>query len=438
MDHLLFGDLREAVRRVDPVELVGRVTRAVGLMVESIGPDVRLGETVRIVSDDGEVLAEVVGFEGERVRLMPLGEVGAIAPGARVHALRRPYAVEVGANLLGRVLDGLGRPIDGLGFRPPFVRLRLVREPPRPLERPPIAEPLPVGVRAIDGLLTVGRGQRVGIFAGSGVGKSTLLGMIARGTTADVTVIGLIGERGREVREFLERDLGPEGLARAVVVAVTSDEPPLLRLKGAYLATAIAEHFRDQGKDVLLLLDSVTRVAMAAREVGLAAGEPPTTKGYPPSVFALLPRLMERAGTAPRGSITAFYTVLVEGDDLADPVADHARSILDGHIVLSRSLAQKGHFPAIDVLASTSRLMHTLVSPEHRLLAARLRRLLAVYREHEDLVHIGAYRAGQNPDLDESLAYLSRIERYLVQDREAPTTFSAAEEGLREVFTDPS
>jgi len=438
MDLPVFGNLREAVRQVDPVELVGQVTRAVGLMVESVGPDVRLGETVRIVSDDDEVLAEVVGFEGERVRLMPLGETGAIAPGARVHALQRPYTVEVGEDLLGRVLDGLGRPMDRSGFHPPFVCLRIVREPPRPLERRSITDPLPVGVRSIDGLLTVGRGQRVGIFAGSGVGKSTLLGMIARGTTADVAVIGLIGERGREVREFLERDLGPQGLKRAVVVAVTSDEPPLLRLKGAYLATAIAEYFRDQGLDVLLLLDSVTRVAMAAREVGLAAGEPPTTKGYPPSVFALLPRLLERAGTAPRGSITAFYTVLVEGDDLSAPVADHVRSILDGHIVLSRLLAQKGHFPAIDVLASTSRLMHALVSSEHKRLAQRVRRLLAVYREHEDLVHIGAYRTGQNPELDESITYLPRMERYLIQDWENPTTFSAAEEGLWEIFADSS
>jgi flagellum-specific ATP synthase len=362
------------------------------------------------------VIAEVVGFKQDRALLMPLGETAGIQPGTPVVAIHSPFTVPIGRGLLGRVIDGLGRPLDGLG---PLPRTRAAlheRFSPHPLRRPTITETLQTGVRAVDGLLTVGKGQRMGIFAGSGVGKSTLLGMLARNTTSDVSVIALIGERGREVRDFIEHNLGPEGLARSVVIASTSDHPPLVRLKGAWTATTIAEAFRDEGLDVTLLMDSVTRLAMAQREVGLAIGEPPAMRAYPPSVFALLPKLLERAGTSETGTITGFYTVLVEGDDLNEPITDTVRSILDGHIVLSRALAGENHYPAIDVLGSVSRLMTELASPEHREAAGKFREIMATYERSKDLINIGAYAKGSNPYIDKAIALLPEIRAFLRQD----------------------
>lgn len=367
---------KEVLNHIDPVRVNGKVTQVIGLTVESEGPDASVGDICMICPLKGgsPIPAEVVGFRDNRLLLMPLGELHAIGAGCDVVATGRPLTVQVGSELLGKVLDGLGQPLDGskLPLRMPHCSTH--RTPGNPLTRPRVTEPLGTGVRAIDGLLTVGRGQRVGIFAGSGVGKSTLLGMIARNTAADVNVIALIGERGREVLEFIEKDLGPEGLARSVVVVATSDQPALIRIKGALIATTIAEYFRDRGLDVMLMMDSVTRYAMALREVGLAIGEPPATRGYTPSVFAALPKLLERAGTGPTGSITAFYTVLVDGDDMNEPIADAVRGILDGHIVLHRNLANKGHFPAIDVLASVSRVMKDIVSEEHRDAAEQLKK----------------------------------------------------------------
>ena len=412
----------QRLERASDVRLLGRVVQVIGLTVESAGPAARVGEVCRVYRpEQPPLLAEVVGFREGRTVLVPLGPAGGVAPGSLVESLGEPMRVGVGPALLGRVLDGLGRPMDGRGELAVEAYYPIDCSPPEPLARSPIRHPLSVGVRAIDAFVTCGRGQRVGIFAGSGVGKSTLLGMMARGTEADVVVVALVGERGREVREFIEHDLA-DGLERSVVVAATSDQPAMVRVKAAFVATAVAEYFRDQGLDVLLLMDSVTRFAYAQREVGLAAGEPPTTRGYPPSVFALLPRLLERAGTARRGSITAFYTVLVDGDDLNDPVADSVRSILDGHVVLSRSLAERNHYPAIDVLASVSRLMNAVASPEHRRAAARLRELLAVYRDMEDLIHIGAYQAGSSPAVDQAIEAHEPIVRFLRQevDERAP------------------
>jgi FliI/YscN family ATPase len=417
----LLARLRDQVTEVEPLRPLGRVTRSVGLIVESTGPPACLGDLCEIRSaGQAPVLAEVVGFRGESLLMMALGPTDSIALGSEVATAGR-FVLRPSGAWLGRVLDGLGRPLDGqplpLGPDPRPVS----GTPPAALQRARITEPLPLGVRALDGLLTCGRGQRLGIFAGAGVGKSTLLGMIARSAQADVNVIALIGERGREVREFIERDLGPEGLARSVLVVVTGDEPPLVRLKGAYVATAIAEFFRDQGCQVLLMMDSVTRFAWAQREVGLASGEPPTRNGYTPSVFAALPRLLERAGCSDRGSITGLYTVLVEGDDLNDPAADAARSILDGHVVLSRSLAARGHYPAIDVLPSVSRLMSDLAAPEHRAAAQKCRQLLADYQETEDLINLGAYVAGSNPRVDEAIARRGALEEFLCQRVDEPT-----------------
>ncbi len=425
----------EAIGAARTVARVGQVVQVVGLTVEARGPAAEVGELClvyprRAGSAPAPVPAEVVGFRGGQVLLLPFGEMRGIAPGCRVVAAGRGLRVGVGAGMLGRVMDGLGRPIDG---RPPWPveAYRDVHgEPPPPLARRRIREAMAVGVRAVDGLLTIGRGQRVGIFAGSGVGKSTLLGMMARGASSDVNVIALVGERGREVRDFLEGDLGPEALARSVVVVATAEQPALVRLKAAFLATAVAEHFRDRGQHVLLLMDSLTRFAMAQREVGLAAGEPPTAKGYTPSVFALLPRLLERAGTAERGSITAFYTVLVDGDDLTDPIADAARSILDGHVVLSRDLAGRGHYPAIDVLQSVSRTMDEVVDPEHRRAALEFRRLLATYREAEDLINIGAYREGANPDIDRARALSGAMNAFLRQGPREVADFAATRDAL--------
>ena len=371
-----------------------------------------------------QVRAEVVGFRGESVLLMALGEIGGVSPGVSVTADGHPLRVHVGHELLGRVLGGLGQPIDGRGPTGAKRTRSLIATPPDPLTRQRIAEPLATGIRCIDGLLTCGKGQRVGIFSGSGVGKSILLGMIARNCEADLNVIALIGERGREVRDFIEKDLGPEGLKKSIVVAVTSDQAALIRLKGALLATTIAEYFRDLGLDVMLMMDSITRVAMAQREIGLAVGEPPATKGYPPSVFAFLPKLLERSGTSAVGSITGLYTVLVEGDDMTEPVADAARSILDGHINLSRKLASENHYPAIDVLDSVSRVMIDVVDPEHRGGGARVREVLATHRDAEDLINIGAYVKGSNPRIDFAISRIEAIREFLRQDIGDRTDYS--------------
>jgi flagellum-specific ATP synthase len=407
---------RAGLDRFEAVRPLGKVAQVIGLTIESVGPVVHLGELCYVHPCEAPPLrAEVVGFRESRVLLMPLGEMDGLGPGAEVRAAHSVLRVEVGDGLRGRVLDGLGRPLDG---RAPVATGRYYpvhAQPPSPLERQRISRPLPVGVKAIDAVLTCGRGQRVGIFSGSGVGKSTLLGMIARNTAADVNVIALIGERGREVRDFLEKDLGPEGLARSVVVVATSDQPALVRVRGALVATAVAEYFRDQGLDVLLMMDSVTRFALAQREIGLAIGEPPTTRGYTPSVFALLPKLLERAGTAGRGSITGLYTVLVEGDDLNEPIADACRAILDGHVVLSRELAAENQYPPIDVLGSVSRVMADVVAERQQAAANWLRELVATYRKARDLINIGAYVAGSNPRIDEAIARIEMITAFLRQ-----------------------
>jgi flagellum-specific ATP synthase len=407
--------IRARLSGVSPARSYGRVTRLVGLEVEARGLAGAIGDLVWLTGRDGRVPAEVVAVREDTLVVMPYGQLDGLAPDAPVEAAGSRFQLQAGPGLVGRVLDGLGRPIDGLG---PVAGewVDLDAPVPHPMRRGRIETQLPLGVRACDTMLTCGRGQRVGIFAGSGVGKSTLLGMMARGTSADVIVVGLVGERGREVREFLEDDLGPAGRERSCVVVATSDEPPLVRLRAAFTATRIAEYFRDQGADVLLLVDSLTRFAMAQREVGLAAGEPPATRGYPPSVFAMMPRLLERAGPGETGTITGLYTVLVEGDDLSEPVTDHARSILDGHIVLSRRLAAAGHYPTIDVLESVSRLVGKICPPDQRQLAGRLRRLMSAWVEAKDLVEIGAYAPGTNPDVDEALAKRDAIEDFLCQD----------------------
>ena len=408
----------EAIYDCSSVKLTGKVTQVIGLVIESQGPTVSVGELCYISSHNPDVLpipAEVVGFREGYVMLMPVGEMQGIGPGCEVTAAQKMLNVKVGDDLLGRVLDGLGNPIDGKGPLLCKKEYSLQADPPHPLSRPRIHDSLYVGVRAIDGLITMGEGQRIGIMAGSGVGKSTLLSMIARNTEADISVIALVGERGREVRDFIERDLGEEGMKRSVVVVATSDQPALVRIKGAMTATAIAEYFRDQGRKVILMMDSVTRFAMAQREVGLTIGEPPATRGYTPSVFAMLPRLLERAGTSATGSITGIYTVLVDGDDMNEPIADAVRSILDGHIVLSRTIAAQNHFPAIDIMPSVSRVMNEVVSPEHLKAAQQMRQLMAVYRDAEDLIHIGAYVKGSSAKIDESIQKIDAINGFLCQ-----------------------
>ena len=374
----------------DFIEYSGKVSKVVGLTIQSNGPEANIGEICKLfaIKNNKVIDAEVVGFNDNKVLLMPLGDMTGIGPGSKVVATGKPLMVKVSDNLTGRVLDGIGNPIDGLGNLSNKINYSTNNTPPHPLQRNRIKEPLSLGVKTIDGLLTIGKGQRVGIFAGSGVGKSTLMGMIARNTKADINVIALIGERGREVREFIEKDLQEEGLKRSVVIVATSDQPALIRLTGALVATTIAEYYRDQGKDVLLLMDSLTRYAMAQREIGLSVGEPPVSRGYTPSVFAVLPKLLERAGNSDKGSITGLYTVLVDGDDLTEPVTDTARGILDGHIVLSRALANKNQYPAIDVLASISRVMSDIVSSEHKKFAGEIKKAMAVYREAEDLINI--------------------------------------------------
>ncbi|HHX74339.1 MAG TPA: flagellar protein export ATPase FliI [Firmicutes bacterium] len=425
-----------AVEEFPPLRAAGRVAQVVGLTIEVRGLRSFIGEVclIEVSPQAGPVAAEVVGFKNGSALMMPLGNLQGIHPGCAVHPTGKAFAVKVGPFLLGRVVDGLGQPLDGSPATGPGMLCPVEKDPPNPLERQRIKKILPTGIRAIDLFLTCGQGQRVGIFAGSGVGKSTLLGMIARSSEADVNVIALIGERGREVLEFIERDLGAEGLKRSVVVAVTSDRPPLLRIKGAQVATAIAEYFRDTGKNVMLMMDSVTRLAMAQREVGLAIGEPPATKGYTPSVFTLLPRLLERAGTSSCGSITGLYTVLVDGDDFNEPIADAVRSILDGHIVLSRELAAKNHFPAIDILHSISRLMIDLVDPEHNRLAGLFRDYLATYTEAEDLINIGAYVEGTNPRLDEARSYIDRMQALLRQEIEETEAWDASLTKLKQLF----
>jgi flagellum-specific ATP synthase len=424
-----------ALRDADLHRRHGRVIDLIGLIVEATGLEAEVGEvcTIETGRGRGPVPAEVVGFRAGRTLLMPLGEPTGIGPGARVSASGRALSVEVSDDLLGRTLDGLGRPLDGFGpaggGRDSHPR-PVEAAPPDPFTRPRITDRVSLGVRALDALVPCGRGQRLGIFAGSGVGKSSLLGMIARSTSADVNVICLVGERGREVREFIERDLGPEGMARSVVIVATSDQPALVRIKAAFTATTIAEHFRDQGADVMLMMDSVTRFAMAQREVGLAIGEPPATRGYTPSVFALLPKLLERSGTSPRGSITGLYTVLVDGDDMNEPIADAVRSILDGHVVLSRSLAHSGHYPAVDILASVSRLVGEVVSPEVRSAGDEVRRLMAAYKDKSDLIAIGAYARGGDPLTDAAIDARSPIDGFLRQTVADRSTADEADSAL--------
>lgn len=414
---------------------LGKVMKVVGLTIESVGPEAKLNDLCRIIVDDGKVImAEVVGFRDKRLILMPYEETEGIKIGCLVENTGKPLMIPVGEELLGHTLDGIGQPTDTdepIRFKHYYPA---VEEPPDPMSRVIIKEPLPLGVKAVDGLITVGKGQRIGIFAGSGVGKSTLMGMFARNTRADITVLALIGERGREVREFVEHDLGPEGMKRSVVVIATSDKPALIRQKAAKTATAIAEYFRDQGKDVLLMMDSLTRFCMAQREIGLATGEPPVTRGYPPSIYAELPKLLERAGNAAEGSITGLYTVLVDGDDFNEPITDTARSILDGHIVLNRSLAQKNHYPAIDVLASISRVMSAVADKEHKKSAGKLKNVMATYHEAEDLINIGAYRKGSNKNIDFAISKIDEVNGYLLQATDEKFTFEDEIKRLEEMF----
>lgn len=418
----LAASLRRQIRNVEemnPIRVNGRITRVVGLVMEGIGAGSSVGESCLVYPKDNAapLQCEVVGFSDDKIILMPLGDIRGVGPGSKIVAKRNRAAVSVGRKLLGRTLDGLGNPIDGLGPAETEKEYPLYATPLNPLARKRIDKPLSVGIKAINGLFAVGRGQRLGIFAGSGVGKSVLMGMMARYTEAEVNVIALVGERGREVKEFIEKDLGADGLKRSVIVVATSDQPPLIRMRAALMATAIAEYFRDLGQDVLLMMDSISRFAMAQREIGLAIGEPPATKGYPPSVFALLPRLLERAGTSNgSGSITGFYTILAEGDDVNDPVADAARAILDGHIVLSRDLASQGHYPAIDILPSISRVMMDIVSPEHWKMAMRLKSVAATYKKAYDLISIGAYKEGSDPKVDHAIKVIDRINNFLRQD----------------------
>lgn len=414
------GLLKKYKNTIDTNEIIrfsGRVSKLIGLTIEANGPAVEIGEVCRIYPLKGKkfITAEVIGFRENVVVLMPFGEMTGIGPGSKVIATGSYLTVDVGDGLLGRVLDGLGQPIDSIGSPNLHAKYEVDNAPPNPLTRDKIEEVLPLGITAIDSLLTCGKGQRVGIFAGSGVGKSTLLGMIAKNSTADINVIALIGERGREVREFIENDLGEVGLSKSVVIVATSDQPALVRVKGAMLATAVAEYFRDHGKNVVLMMDSLTRFSMAQREIGLAVGEPPVTKGYTPSVFAVLPRLLERSGNSDKGSITGLYTVLVDGDDMNEPIADAVRGILDGHIVLSRKLAAKGHYPAIDVLESVSRVMPNVVEDKHVVVARKIKELMAVYAEAEDLIVIGAYVQGTDSRIDEAIRKVDAIRNFLTQ-----------------------
>ncbi len=415
----------------------GKVTEVNGMLIKGYLPGASVGSIVKINPSgmDKSFLAEVVGFKDKHVLMMALNDMRGVALGSKITLDRQIATVRAGEELLGRFVDGLGRPLDDKGEVENFREIPLYSEVRNPLMRRPIREPIDLGIRAINGALTAGLGQRVAIMAGSGVGKSVLLGMMARNTNADVNVIAMIGERGREVREFIEHDLGPEGMKRSVVVCVTSDQSPLLRMRGAYVATALAEYFSSQGKNVLLMMDSVTRFAMAQREIGLSTGEPPSQKGYTPSVFATLPKLLERAGSFEgEGSITGFYTTLVEGDDMNDPIGDSVRSIVDGHIVLSRALAQKGHFPAIDIMQSASRVMRAVTSSEHARLAQKLRETLAIYKEAEDLINIGAYKPGSNPKIDKAVKVIDGVNDFLKQRVEDPTTFTQTVRMMQQIL----
>ncbi|MEC1446088.1 flagellar protein export ATPase FliI [Bacillus haynesii] len=416
---MMLKQLLECIETSDSYKRYGKVKQAVGLMIESKGPECSIGDVCKIYTKgDGPkaIKAEVVGFNDQNILLMPYLEAANIAPGSIVEATGESLRVKVGSGLIGQVVDAFGNPLDGSALPKGLAQVSTDQAPPNPMKRPPIREKMAVGVRSIDSLLTVGKGQRVGIFAGSGVGKSTLMGMIARETAADLNVIALVGERGREVREFIEKDLGEEGLKRSIVVVATSDQPALMRLKAAYTATAIAEYFRDKGQNVMFMMDSVTRVAMAQREIGLATGEPPTTKGYTPSVFAILPKLLERTGTTENGSITAFYTVLVDGDDMNEPIADTVRGILDGHIVLDRSLANKGQFPAVNILKSISRVMSNIAEKDHIRAANRFREMLSIYQNSEDLINIGAYKKGSSREIDEAIQFHPKLISFLKQE----------------------
>ncbi len=417
---------------------LGKVANVVGLTIESIGPDAKLGDVCLIHSQlEGEldpIKAEVVGFKDKKTILMPFDSVDGVGLGSMVENTEEPLTIPVSDKLLGETLDGLGRSIRGTVIHGPNCLVEAT--PPDPMSREIIDEVLPLGVKAVDGLITVGKGQRIGIFAGSGVGKSTLMGMFARNTKADINVIALIGERGREVREFIERDLGEEGMKRSVVVVATSDRPALERNKAAKTATAVAEYFRDQGKDVLLMMDSLTRFSMAQREIGLASGEPPVTRGYPPSVYSEMPKLLERAGRAAKGSITGLYTVLVDGDDFNEPITDTARSILDGHIMLSRKLGHKNHYPAIDILQSISRCMSQVADKHHKQAAGKLKNVLATYNEAEDLINIGAYKNGSNPNIDYAISKIDAVNEFLLQDVETKFTFEESVSMLEALFED--
>lgn len=418
-DKELLQQLNTAIKETTTFQVSGKLTKVIGLVLESNGPKAPIGEVCVLKDKNGREVckSEIVGFKDEnRILSMVLGELHDILPGMEIRALGEPLKVNCSDKLLGRVLDGLGNPIDGKEDIKPEERRSIYAQPPNPLFRQRITEPIATGVKAIDSMLTIGKGQRIGVFAGSGVGKSTLMGMIARNTTADINVISLVGERGREVKEFIENDLGEEGLSRSVVVVATSDSPALVRVKAALVATTIAEFFRDKGLDVMLMMDSSTRLAMAQREVGLTIGEPPTSKGYTPSVFSLFQKTMERAGNSDKGSITGLYTVLVEGDDFNEPISDAARGILDGHVMLSRKLASMGHYPAIDVLESISRVMKHVVSKEHNSAAVKIKQIMATYRAAEDLISVGAYQKGVNPKLDKAVSLYDKIVDFLTQD----------------------
>ena len=433
-----FARYHRLLDQVNPIRVHGKVTEIIGLVVEGHGPAASIGELCGIFpgGTDQPLPAEVVGFKRGKVLLMPLQSIQGLSPGCKIISLGRKAGVNVGKNLLGRVIDGLGNPIDNKGSLECDIEYPIYADPINPLKRGRITEPVDLGIRALNGVLCCGKGQRMGIFSGSGVGKSILLGMMARNTNADVNVIGLIGERGREVREFLEKNIGKEGLARSVVVVAGSDMHPLIRMRAAYVATSISEYFRDMGKDVLLMVDSLTRFAMAQREIGLSVGEPPAAKGYTPSVFSLLPKLLERSGIMEdRGSITGLYTILVEGDDFNEPISDSARSILDGHISLARDLANKNHYPAIDVLQSVSRVMIDIVDEEHRQMAAKIINILAIYKKAEDLINIGAYVKGSNPEIDYAITMIDRVNAFLKQDIDEKVDFHQTKIQMRELFT---
>lgn len=426
----------EQVEQIIPSAVTGHVTRTEGLVVHATGFNVPVGAVVEVDRQAGpSIRGEVVGFRDDCCVIYPYSDVRGISPRSKIRLKQTCRRFPVSDHLMGRIVNAHGQVIDGKGGLPSVQKVALDRQPPDPISRPTIDQPLSTGIRAMDGLLTCGLGQRMGIFAGAGVGKSVLLGMMARNSAADVNVIAMIGERGREVNEFIHRDLGPEGLARSVVILATSDQPALMRVQAALAATAVAEYFRDQGKNVLLMMDSLTRVAIAQREIGLASGEPPATRGYPPSVFALLPKLVERAGRSEHGSITAYYSVLVEGDDPSEPIADAVRGLIDGHTMLSRDLAMQGHYPAIDVLQSISRLMTEIVDDEQVSAATRIRRLLSVYRDHQDLVTIGAYRSGSNPEVDRAIVAREAINQYLIQGMNESATLNESRAALVQLAT---